>query len=613
MQGHKAHDALATEVSNVSATCRGKWTATLNDRVMDGAAGRSHRGHGGLGLSALGATGLDAAGGSVSVNVTGLKLNAVVGVLENTSVEVEQCETGLTIASVEWQGAASKLLDWLSKEAEKPLADTLQVSECAAVVASAEEPKSLHAPHVVTSLMICVSAALQAIGCLEVRTAGKQLLEQWLADFNTQVVPYLHPTPPIAESVKTGQVEEAAAGSEFPNRGNGAGMINWRHSGWLELAYWALNDYIDLDKVNALTAASHGRAQLIPADGPPCPPSPAISYKLPTANLPSLTSSKTAAEIPICLQLPSSLPPLTLSIENISLAVALKRASLQGLDGMTGWQWLKPTVNNELSTMLSGASLNTTLQLEMLLQLQNSSALSAPPLSLPLTVAASLFQPSLHLRILLDVLQNKTAALNLAEATEIGCLLRTVSRAMLTGLRFDYTNATLALSDGSGIDESTGLLPQITSFCYGVLQLLANVHTADVEAVLSAVLAGPGRDALNGLLADGLTKIQTTPPTAAQGGTGLLSLSCDELPEPLAPAIAPPLAAAVAYIAMPAVGLFVAACVAVYFCLCSRTAKAHSRSESAKQIRRQQHGSSNNNTMYHGGPFMEQRRAHQVR
>jgi hypothetical protein len=39
----------------------------------------------------------------------------------------------------------------------------------------------------------------------------------------------------------------------------------------------------------------------------------------------------------------------------------------------------------------------------------------------------------------------KLQALNLAEDTEVGCLLRTVSSAALASLRFDYASASLSL------------------------------------------------------------------------------------------------------------------------------------------------------------------------
>eukprot|EP01046_Picozoa_sp_COSAG06_P026349 COSAG06_NODE_2263_length_7211_cov_408.654949_3_plen_69_part_00 len=39
----------------------------------------------------------------------------------------------------------------------------------------------------------------------------------------------------------------------------------------------------------------------------------------------------------------------------------------------------------------------------------------------------------------------KLQALNLAEDTEVGCLLRTVSAAALASLRFDYASASLSL------------------------------------------------------------------------------------------------------------------------------------------------------------------------
>ena len=577
--------ALAVEVSGVSARCTGKWTAQLSDQL---GVNRAGRGHGDLGWSAWGAPRADAASGSVGVTVAGSKLSATIAVLEHSSlIDIEKCDTTLDIASVEWHGAASKLLDWLSKEAEQPLAD-----------------------------------ALQAIGCLEVRTAGKKLLDEYLADFNTQVVPYLRPSPaPMRASAgrsdmakadgvtgpSGGWLEQVATGSGA-SKHDGRGMIDWRRSGWLQLADWALNDYLGLSKINTFTAASHGRAELLPADGPPCPSAASSSSSSSSSFLTSRAESEVEkqeqdaaiAEETRCLQLPSSLPPLTLTVENITLGMALKGATFDGLDGVNEWHWLEPTVDNGLRTSLGGKCLNATLHLGVMLQLKNSSMVRAPPLSLPLTVTASLLQPRLTFGILLDVFENKSSALNLADDTEIGCLLRTVASAGLSELRFDYGDASLALGDGN----STDLLPQIKNFSYGVLELIATIHKTDVEAVLSALIAGPAREALNGLLTTGLNKVKTTPATAAQGGSGLLSLSCDAFPQPLAPDVAPPMPSAVVWVAMPAVSFFAVACVGIHFCLCART-KKRTQVSSPVRIRR---GSG----VYHGGPFMEQRRAHQA-
>lgn len=577
-QGH-VQTALALEVSGISARCTGKWTAQLSDD----ARGVKSAGHGGLGWSAWGAPGPDAASGSVDVTVAGSKLSATVAVLGTSLVDIEKCDTTLDIASVKWHGEASKLLDWLSKEAEKPLAD-----------------------------------ALQAIGCLELRTAGKKLMGKFLVDFNTEVVPYLRPSPPTGASAEqpdvtkadgiTGQSsgwpEQGASGSGGSQRNRPYGVIDWQRSGWLELVDWALNDFLSLSKINALAARSHGRAEILPADGRPCPS--AASAFLPSrakAEVEKQEEDNAAGEEALCLQLPSSLPPVMLTVENITLGMALKGASFDGLDGVTQWRWLEPTADNGLRTTLGGQWMNGTLQLGVMLQLQNSTMLHAPPLNLPLTVTLSLLQPRLTFGILLDVFENKSSALNLADDTEIGCLLRTVESAGLSELRFDYIDASLVLSDGSGSGNSTGLLHQIKTFSYGVLEFFAEIHKTDVEAVLSALIAGPAREALNGQLTNELNKIKATPATESQGGSGLLSLSCDAFPQPLAPDVAPPMPRTVVLVAMPAVFLFAIACVGTYVCLSRRKKPAQVNSPV-----RNRRGSG----VYHGGPFMEQRRAHQA-
>ena len=172
------------------------------------------------------------------------------------------------------------------------------------------------------------------------------------------------------------------------------------------------------------------------------------------------------------------------------------------------------------------------------------------------TVDLSVAHAALKLGLALEVMDNATSLLNLAQDTEIGCLLRTVASAAASELRVSYTHATLALNDGAGSDGS-GLLPQIKSAGHGVLQLLGDIHHTTVEAVLSALLAGPGRQAVNAQIATSLEKLKGTPAAEpGQGLSGLLSLSCDALPEPLAPETAPPMSPLVVYLAMPGTAVF---------------------------------------------------------
>ena len=113
---------LAVAVAGLSADCTAQWSAALMGVGAGAGAGE-------------GAGDVDAAisQGSVGVSIDQSGLTASFGVLGKAVLEVEKCDTTLNIQSVKWQGVASKLLDWLSKEAETPLQDALQAIGCLGV------------------------------------------------------------------------------------------------------------------------------------------------------------------------------------------------------------------------------------------------------------------------------------------------------------------------------------------------------------------------------------------------------------------------------------------------------------------------------------------------
>lgn len=206
--------------------------------------------------------------------------------------------------------------------------------------------------------------ALQAIGCLELRTAGKQILTTLLQDFEKQVAPYLLPPAPDLE-LSTAATATKSEG-DLSSAGRASGLVDWRVSGWLALADYALNGYYTVAQLNALTSPSKGKASLAQT----C--------------LPQTTGS------PKCLEIPPGLPALPVTFENITLSVALKDAHFSGLDTVELWQWLVPSTGRpggrSSAPLLSDAgiaNMSAKLVLDTTVSIRNTSTLRVPTLALP--------------------------------------------------------------------------------------------------------------------------------------------------------------------------------------------------------------------------------------
>ena len=126
---------------------------------------------------------------------------------------------------------------------------------------------------------------------------------------------------------------------------------------------------------------------------------------------------------------------------------ALRAVNLTGLDTFTAWRWLLPQANHTLASAAGAQRLGADLRLDTVLRFPNASGLHIPPLRLPLQTALEVFVPALTLGLRLDVAEAAVSALNLAEKTELGCLLRTVDACAVSDLSVGYDDVTLALSD----------------------------------------------------------------------------------------------------------------------------------------------------------------------